>query len=75
MSALWYGQIIAESDRTVVVESNHYFPPDSVRKEFLRESRHRSTCPWKGEAHYSHRIPSRQSPIGTSRWSSVVTTC
>jgi uncharacterized protein (DUF427 family) len=52
MRAIWNGHVIAESDRTVAVENNHYFPPDSVRNEFLRESRHRSTCPWKGEAHY-----------------------
>jgi len=56
MRALWNGHVIAESDRTVVVENNHYFPPDSVRTELLRESRHRSTCPWKGEAHYYHIV-------------------
>jgi uncharacterized protein (DUF427 family) len=56
MRAIWNGHVIAESDQTVVVENNHYFPPDSVRTEFLRESRHRSTCPWKGEAHYYHIV-------------------
>jgi len=56
MKAIWNGHVIAESDQTVVVENNHYFPPDSVRNEFLRESRHRSTCPWKGEAHYYHIV-------------------
>jgi uncharacterized protein (DUF427 family) len=52
MKAVWNGQVIAESDRTIVVEDNHYFPPESVKMDLLRESRHRSTCPWKGEAHY-----------------------
>ena len=52
MRAIWKGQTIAESAETVVVEGNHYFPPDSVRREHLRESRRRTTCPWKGEAHY-----------------------
>jgi len=52
MKAVWNGHVIAESDRTVVVENNHYFPPESVQTERLRESGRRSTCPWKGEAHY-----------------------
>jgi len=52
MKATWKGTTIAESDRTVVVEDNHYFPPDAVRHEYLRESTRRTTCPWKGEAHY-----------------------
>ena len=52
MRAIWNGHVIAESNETIVVEDNHYFPPDSVSREVLRESRHRSTCPWKGEAHY-----------------------
>ncbi len=56
MRAIWNGHVIAESDRTVVVENNHYFPPDSVRRKFLRESPHRTICPWKGEAHYYHIV-------------------
>ena len=52
MKATWHEQVIAESDRTIVVEDNQYFPPDSVNREFLRESTRRTTCPWKGEAHY-----------------------
>ena len=50
--ATFHGQVIAESDDTVVVEGNHYFPPESVRREFLVESDVTSQCPWKGEAHY-----------------------
>jgi len=52
MKATWNGRVIAESDETIVVENNHYFPPDSLQRQFLRESRRRTTCPWKGEAHY-----------------------
>lgn len=52
MKATWNGKTIAESDSTVVVEDNHYFPPESVERSYLRESTRRTTCPWKGEAHY-----------------------
>ncbi len=52
MKAMLSDTIIAESDATIVIENNHYFPPDSVKQEYLRESDHRSTCPWKGEAYY-----------------------
>jgi uncharacterized protein (DUF427 family) len=52
MKAIWNGAVIAESDDTVVVERNHYFPRDSVRNEFLVESDHSSICPWKGTASY-----------------------
>lgn len=52
MKALWNGQVIAESDDTVVVENNHYFPRDSVKAEFLKNSGTHSTCPWKGLASY-----------------------
>lgn len=44
--------VLAESDETVVVEGNHYFPPESVNEKYLESSDHRTTCPWKGEAHY-----------------------
>jgi uncharacterized protein (DUF427 family) len=50
--ATWNGETIAESDDTVVVEGNHYFPADSVRGEFLRPSTTTSVCPWKGTAAY-----------------------
>lgn len=52
MRAIWKDTVIAESDATVVVEGNHYFPAESVNPAYLRPSSHRSTCPWKGEAHY-----------------------
>ena len=52
MKAVWNQQVIAESDDTVVVEGNHYFPPDSVKREFLQDSATTTVCPWKGTANY-----------------------
>jgi uncharacterized protein (DUF427 family) len=52
--AVWGGKVIAESNDTVVVEGNQYFPPDSVTKNVLKSSTHTSICPWKGTAHYYH---------------------
>jgi len=52
MKARWHEVILAESEGTVVVEGNHYFPPQSVVREYIRESATRSLCPWKGQAHY-----------------------
>ncbi len=52
MRATWNGQILAESDDTVVVEGNHYFPAESLRREFFAASDQTSVCPWKGTASY-----------------------
>jgi uncharacterized protein (DUF427 family) len=52
MKATWHGTTLAESDETVVVEGNHYFPIDSIRREYFRESDRHTHCPWKGEANY-----------------------
>ena len=52
MKAIWKGAVLAESDETVVVEGNHYFPADSIKREHFRESEKHTTCPWKGEASY-----------------------
>ena len=52
MKAIWNDAVLAESDETIVVEGNHYFPPDSVNREYFRESDKHSTCPWKGLASY-----------------------
>ncbi len=52
MKAVWNNTIIAESDETVIVENNHYFPASSLKKEFFESSETKSTCPWKGEASY-----------------------
>ena len=52
MKAMWKGAVLAESDDTVVVEGNHYFPPDSISREHFRESETHTVCPWKGTASY-----------------------
>ena len=52
MKAYWKGQLLAESDDTVVVENNHYFPASSVKTEFFKPSETKTRCPWKGEASY-----------------------
>jgi uncharacterized protein (DUF427 family) len=52
--ATWNGAVLAESDRTVAVEGNQYFPPDSVRSEYFRASDTHTVCPWKGTASYHH---------------------
>jgi uncharacterized protein (DUF427 family) len=52
MKATWQGTTIAESDDTIVVEGNHYFPADSIWRECFRESDQHSHCPWKGDASY-----------------------
>ncbi len=52
MRAIWNDTVIAESDETVVVEGNHYFPPASLSTEYLVEVDQTSVCPWKGTASY-----------------------
>lgn len=54
VKATWQGKTLAESNDTVVVEGNHYFPADSLRREFFDNSDTHTTCPWKGEASYYH---------------------
>lgn len=53
-TAKWRGAELAKSDATVQIEGNHYFPPDSIQSDYFEKSETRSTCPWKGEAHYYH---------------------
>jgi uncharacterized protein (DUF427 family) len=50
--ATWNGTVLAESDATVVVEGNHYFPSTDVRDEYFEPSDTTSVCPWKGTASY-----------------------
>ena len=50
--ASWNGTVLAESDRTEVVEGRQYFPPDSIKREYFKESDYHTTCPWKGVASY-----------------------
>lgn len=50
--AIWNGVVLAESDKTIMVEGNHYFPPDAINKEYFKTSDYHTTCPWKGVASY-----------------------
>lgn len=52
MRATWNGAVLAESDATVIVEGNHYFPPDSLNREYFSDSDTHTVCPWKGTASY-----------------------
>lgn len=52
MKAVWQGQLIADSQDTVVVENNHYFPQESVNMQLLKKSGHQYVCPWKGTCDY-----------------------
>ena len=52
MKATWNGTVIAESDDTVLVEGNHYFPESSLKREFVTFSNHKTSCHWKGQASY-----------------------
>ncbi len=50
--AIWNDKVVAESDETIVIEGNHYFPHNTVKKEFFKESNTHTICPWKGQASY-----------------------
>lgn len=52
MKAIWNNTVIAESKDTVVIENNHYFPADSIKKEYFIDSETKTNCPWKGVASY-----------------------
>jgi uncharacterized protein (DUF427 family) len=52
MKAVWHGVTLAESDHTIVVEGNHYFPPEAIKPEYFKPSATHTTCPWKGVASY-----------------------
>jgi uncharacterized protein (DUF427 family) len=63
MKAIWNGETIAESNDTVVVENNHYFPLDSVNATYLTDSSTHTTCPWKGLAsYYSLSVDGKTNP-------------
>lgn len=63
MKALWNGEIIAESNNTVVVEGNHYFPPESLKREYFKPSDKKTTCSWKGEAsYYTLEVNGKENP-------------
>lgn len=63
MKAEWNNQIIAESDATIVVENNHYFPAEAVKSDYLKSSSTHTTCPWKGIAsYYTLEVDGKQNP-------------
>lgn len=63
MKAIWNGAVLAESDDTVVVEGNHYFPAESLSREYFVPSGTHTTCPWKGEAsYYTVQVGGQQNP-------------
>lgn len=63
MKAVWEGTVVAESDDTVVVEGNHYFPVASIKREYFKESPTHSVCPWKGTAsYYTLEVNGRSNP-------------
>ncbi len=63
MKAVWNGKTIAESNDTVVVENNHYFPADAITKEYFKPSGTHTHCPWKGEAsYYTLNVEGKENP-------------
>lgn len=52
MKATWKGALIAQSDDTVVIEGNHYFPESALNRDYVTFSNHKTSCPWKGQASY-----------------------
>ena len=50
--ATWNGKVIAESEKTIIIEGNHYFPPETLKKDFFKASNTHTVCPWKGTASY-----------------------
>ena len=66
MEAVWNNKIIAKSDETIIIEGNHYFPPNSINKEYLEESSQTTVCPWKGTATYYNVVVDGQSNKGAA---------
>ena len=63
--AIWNGAVLAESDKCEVVEGNQYFPPDSIKKEYFKESSTHTSCPWKGQAsYYTIEVEGKQNQDG-----------
>jgi uncharacterized protein (DUF427 family) len=61
MKAIWNNTVIAESDETKIIEGNHYFPPESIKKKYFKSSKTHTTCPWKGIAlYYSIEVDGKQ---------------
>ncbi len=66
MKAVWNGQVLAESDATIVIEGNQYFPADSIKKEFFKENDEHTVCPWKGTASYYDVVVGDQTNAGAA---------
>ena len=64
--AIWNGQVIAESESTEVVEGNHYFPPDSINRDFVSPSDTTTVCGWKGTANYYDVVVEGQTNAGSA---------
>lgn len=63
MKAIWNNTVLAESDDTIVVEGNHYFPVDGIKKEYFKPSTTHTRCPWKGEAsYYTLEVDGKRNP-------------
>lgn len=61
--AIWNGEVIADSNETILVEGNHYFPPESVRKEYLEPSDTKTVCGWKGDcSYYTLNVNGKKNP-------------
>lgn len=67
MKATWNGAVLAESDHTEMVEGNHYFPPESINRQYFRDSTRHTTCPWKGLASYYDIVANGQS-VANAAW-------
>ncbi|NRT15846.1 uncharacterized protein (DUF427 family) [Flavobacterium sp. 28A] len=52
MKAIFNNKVVAQSDKTIVIEGNHYFPVESIHRDYFTETTHHTTCPWKGKASY-----------------------
>lgn len=66
VKAVWNGVVLAESDKTIVVEGNHYFPPDAVNQAYLRPNSSHTVCPWKGVASYYDVVVAGQANQGAA---------
>ncbi len=67
MKATWNGQILAESNDTIIIENNHYFPASAINKNFFKLSSKHTCCPWKGEAsYYTIEVDGKQN--GDAAW-------
>lgn len=64
MQAIWNGAVLAESDQTIVVEGNHYFPPQAIFGEYFRDNPKHTICPWKGVASYYDVVVGEQVNAG-----------